>query len=131
MNKTKIQIIEETVEYYGADPVARRATYHGTCFYYKEGDTRLCAFSRCMIDPKRGKDFKGTCLGLVDHLGEICISRDNVIPRGILKPEYDGHSFKFWEDLQYFHDSDASWSITGLSHIGESYCTSLKEKYKD
>jgi len=50
--KTKIEIITETKEYYAADPSRRAAKDAFSCFYYEPGTGKMCGAGRCMVDPK-------------------------------------------------------------------------------
>ena len=127
MKKTKVEIITETRDYYAADPVGRRATGcspHHPCRYIT-GDGRMCAVGRCLIDPL---DYLGGFRTYVEELG-IKTSSGSV-PEGILQPEYDGHPFYFWSDLQKFHDGHEYWTPTGLSEEGEIYFNNLIDRYK-
>lgn len=135
MQKTKVQIIDETVEYYSADPKRRAVANMDRCFYYIEGDNRLCAFSRCMIDPRMGEKIAGGVRSLVKQLypnTDMSLEESKImVPTGILKPEYDGHNIVFWTDIQGIHDTSINWNDEGLSGIGKARVGILKERYKD
>lgn len=106
--KTKLEIINETVEYYSADP-SRRGTNGSTCEYLTLFG-QMCAVGRCMINPK-GKEGGVTELGTGFQL--------------MLKKEYRGHSIDFWQDLQGFHDSSWYWDEKGLTRRGNAALQSL------
>lgn len=134
MQKTKIQIIDETVEYYSADP-KRRATTKGAlgrnlCIYLAE-DGRTCAFSRCMIEPLRAKNMAAPCDMLIDMLTRKHVERNEVVPTGILKPEYDGYTISFWLGIQGLHDNVDYWDDKGMTGIGKMRVETMKETYKD
>lgn len=112
MKKSKVEIIQETVDYYSADPDGRRANENGDCMYLAS-DGRMCAVGRCMADPKVAGDYIGDYRDMLEHV------RSQGVQYDILKPEYQGHSVGFWEDLQMFHDSDVNWDSNGLSELGQ------------
>lgn len=125
--KTKLEIINETAEYYGADP-SRRA-YDGRCHYRmeKEAGQCYCAFGRCMepwaLDQAERKNVTSEAIeGLLEDL-----SVDEV--NEILKPEYHDHDFNFWLDLQTLHDTDRFYEGTGLSRAGNDYVITLRERW--
>jgi len=128
MPKTKLEIIEETEQYY-SDASKRGGIYREgdpnnlRCKYITP-DGKMCAVGRCMIAPK---DYgTGVCgivynhnirYGSVDELDEL------------LKEEYRGHDIGFWESLQMLHDinvhfKDGTWSDWGLAELHL-----LKEQY--
>lgn len=131
--KTKLQIIEETVAYYGED-VTRRATegsaYSSAC-RYETYDGRHCAVGRCLeIIPEeciqRGPDHN-PCSPFANSL---FINYEGLFK---FKEEYAGHeSGDFWHDLQQLHDRPVFWDFVngGLSKDGEGYVKQLKEDYK-
>ena len=91
MQKTKIEIINETRAWYEGDPSRRSMSPYGICQYLAD-DGRTCAVGRCLIDPNvpNGSVF--------DVWDDRSIDED-------MKPEYRGHSRSFWEELQNFHDT--------------------------
>lgn len=116
--KTKIEIIQETAEFYGADPEARRATSFGSCYYHlkcSDGTTRHCAVGRCAENP--------------NEIPSGRISEHN-ISHIKWKPGYEGHELEFWQDLQRFHDTGHLWSNKkGLTSTGIRSYNSLLQKY--
>lgn len=134
MQKTKLEILDETVQYYTEDP-KRRATTKGPlgrnlCVYLAE-DGRMCAFSRCMIDPSRAKDVATPCGDMVERLLGKRVRTDEVIPVGILKPEYDGYTIHFWLQIQGIHDSGEYWDDKGMTGIGKERVKTLRGQYKN
>ena len=83
--KTKLQIIDDTVEYIKE---RGRAAVEGQCLYHRD-DRVCCAVGRCLIDPvKIETGFSGTPARSIPDL-ELK-----------LKPEYRGHDIAFWDKLQ-------------------------------
>lgn len=113
---TKIEIIQDTVDYYAADPFNRRSVTAGgnTCMY-KGPHGKECAFQRCVVDDLSGSE--GSGLGVFD------------LTSLTFKPGYEGHDVMFWKDIQTLHDDRLNWNIGGLSASGEAYVRMLKRKW--
>lgn len=106
--KTRSEIIEETIAYYGEDPTRRSIRPDGKCAYYYEGCK--CAVGRCMIDPTTVPNYSTFVLS---HMFEPKKGLDH-----LLNPEYRGHSTEFWSDLQSLHDTHCNWDQSGLTEMG-------------
>lgn len=106
--KTKLQILEETYNYY-SNPSNRATDGNGNCFYHTK-DGRQCAIGRCLINPKSMANCSLTVKGFDDST--ITLERR-------LKKEYRGHSKYFWKDLQQWHDFNTYFTETGVSTSGE------------
>jgi len=104
--KTQTEIVIETIQFYLADPVARRAKTRAgySCHYAMPLEpSRRCAVGRCMTE-KAIKEF-GSYLGGVNQLIEDHGPLDT-----LLREEYRGHSQEFWFSLQVLHDEDCYWT---------------------
>lgn len=112
--KTKIEIINETVEYYSADVLRRAKGKYGEC-KYKTDNNKYCAVGRCLIDAEKYKD------------SNECPNNKNILKD--LKPEYVGHDASFWCLIQRLHDNDLNWCLTGLTETGINFVKSLKQLY--
>jgi len=126
MRKTKIQIIEETVEYYSAD-TSRRGVFGSNCVYYapRLNDEVMCAVGRCIKEPKKLHGVFASITRLAEKVNEE--SLDN-----LLKEEYRGHSKDFWQDLQGFHDTRENWNEhIGLTEEGETNLKLLLTEYEN
>lgn len=115
--KSKLEIIEETVNYYSKDTSRRATTKDWFCDYLTE-DGRTCAIGRVLIEPK---SYNGDVYSLN-------ISKDL---ETIIKEEYRGHNIGFWADLQRLHDKDNYWDKEGIRSYGIEYKNKLMKKYKD
>ncbi len=116
--KTKLEILNETVEYYSQ--LGRRALRSDGSCVYKTLDGRMCAVGRCMLSPEDyGRPGIITlCLGLPETLDSM------------LKPEYRGHLPGFWSSLQRLHDSAKHWNKDGsLSDAGRGCVEDSKRVY--
>ena len=96
---TKRQIVDETVEYYKADPTrvakGNPPSVYFVCYYITD-DGRKCAVGRCMINPK-------PWVGGVDTQWKTIEELDKE-----LEERYRGHSLEFWKNVQALHDF-ANW----------------------
>ena len=120
--KTKLQILQETADYYSADP-SKRATGDGNCYYFSPNEQK-CAIGRLSKIPKK-----------LEEISQACYTIEDLLPakfsdKQIFKKDYQGHEVKFWMELQNFHDYDKFWTKTGLSAEGRRKLQSLKNKYK-
>jgi hypothetical protein len=123
--KTYIDVINETVEFYVADPVNRRSLsndpddeIHSNGCLYNGPDGKQCAFARCAnrIDKK----YEGLSAYKILDAEGINILKDE-------KQHLD--NTYFWEELQNLHDNDFYWNESGLSTDGQEYVKELLEKY--
>lgn len=120
MKKTKLEILQETYNYY-LDPSKRATNDTGGCQYRTE-DGRMCAVGRCLTNPKAMQEFEH---GVEKFIGEgVYIERR-------LKPEYRGHSLEFWEDIQRWHDSYSNFVEDKISVKGEQHYQRLVERYTE
>jgi hypothetical protein len=122
--KTKIEIIEETVAYYSENPRSVKYGSLSKCVYLNENGNK-CAFSRCCTD--EGVTWLHEQIDVIEE-------GDSVIQHFLkhLKPEYQGHDFEFWKDIQRLHDNKGYW-VNGngkLNERGETCVNWLKNKYK-
>ncbi len=119
--KTKIEIIDETAEFYSKNP---RSNIGGSCKYLSDNGAK-CAFSRCCTDEGvktlhetlEGKSVTSQQFGPTDFY---------------LKDEYKGHDVKFWRALQGFHDDEKNFITEGigLSARGIERVADMKEIFK-
>lgn len=125
MNKTKIEIIDETVEVYSV-PGSRSINMaedpelsEGRCLY-NGPDGKHCAFARVVENPEILEE-RQNCRRLIKELGvEIKF-----------KEGYEGHGRDFWWAIQHLHDNDNHWAKDGgLTGKGRAYVEELKLKYQ-
>ena len=129
MKLTKLQIIEETVEFYSQD-VSRRSKGEYGCMYNGENNTH-CAFARCMINPSQALEGKTASYCLSGNsYNNIGIMNQVGVTDHLLKEEYQGHEMLFWNKIQSLHDDDDNWNPNGLTDSGIENVKILKEKYK-
>lgn len=95
MQKTKAEIIEETVRYYEEDPSRRSYDMATHMCNYLSPTGQMCAVGRCMTDP-------GSVTATSDVYSLADSSESGL--DGLLKEEYRGHSVDFWDSLQQYHD---------------------------
>lgn len=129
---TKVDIINETVEFYSADP-KRRSYYideenNPKCLYNgKNGEH--CAVGRCLEDKyhEMGSELFGNSFAIRDFfVKNDCESLDEM-----LKEQYRGHERMFWSELQRLHDNPRNWIEIGISQIGQLFVDQLINQYKN
>lgn len=116
MQKTTLEIIEETIEHYKTNPRSlEKITGH--CKYLND-DGSKCAFSRCCTDEgvKRLHDLNEGHSITTNHLS-------------YLKPEYQGHDVEFWLYIQRLHDSDGNWNGNELTERGKDMVGITKGRF--
>lgn len=114
--KTKLEIIEETVNHYSED-TSRRAFNGSGCEYLME-DGRNCAVGRYFTED--GLFNFGDCITCFDY---------DMIP--YLKEEYRIDDYYFWCNLQELHDTTKFWDKNGLTEEGRTKVKELKLLYKE
>jgi hypothetical protein len=130
--KSKLQIIEETVQVY-SNPANRAVKLRsGACYYHSLKNDKRCAVGRCFQpDVKIRHTYTDTpeCEYEQCYFAELVDEIANL--EELLKPEYRGHELAFWMDLQKFHDDASNFTDCGLSIRGELFIQTLKEKYEE
>lgn len=121
---TKAEIIKETADYYGSNPNLRGySTTLKECIYYSKAQPEnKCAVGRCI---------KEDMLPLLDGVISTVFTLEETLNRKVsdlyiefenfLKPEYQGHSLEFWDELQSFHDLGENWDEHGLTPKGQGW----------
>jgi hypothetical protein len=119
--KSKLEIIDETIDYYRKNP---RSIEDFRCLYLGSNNQR-CALSRCCTE-------EGV-LRLSNHEGVSIVSfiENGLIIEELLKPEYKGHCLDFWMNLQYIHDYNCLWKDNMLSDEGIKEVNRIRNKWKD
>lgn len=122
---TKVEIIQETADYYSQD-TSRRGTFeHNSTLKcaYLTSDGKMCAVGRCLINPEA-----------LDPATSIGVVLDMVM-RGELefKEQYKGHEDDavFWSRLQSFHDVKHNWDDEGLTLTGKLELERLLKQYEN
>lgn len=119
----KVEIINDTVNYYSADPSQRAVIYYaagGSTCEYATHDGKRCAVGRYLLNPK--------CMPIGDI--ETLVESGDVSDLDILLQEnVRSHSSEFWNDLQSFHDENDNWNENGLTSIGREIYKLLLIRY--
>jgi hypothetical protein len=105
--KTKTEIIKETVEYIQKNG---RASKMGFCCYFIPETSQMCAVGRCLADPEKFQKIYG--YKTINYVGSERLESS-------LRTEYQGHSEKFWQNLQFFHDNGLFWADKELTSQGK------------
>lgn len=129
MQKTKLEIIDETVAFYSENVSRRSFTIPGvfktleSCVYWNEKNGNVCAVGRCASE-----EGLKTLHDLYEGVGIEGVA--DIFPvDNILKEEYKGHSVDFWNAIQFLHDRSSYWDENGLSEMGKEYVKNLIEEY--
>lgn len=122
--KTKKQIIEETVDFYSADPKGRRSIYGGSCLYLSTSGCK-CAVGRYL---RTDIEIKGLRLPSVS-IDSLCDYNNVNHIDSLLIEEVRGHGYEFWNDLQQLHDYDGYWDNNKISYEGRKYAHELLKRY--
>lgn len=125
--KTKLQIVNETAEYYANNPRGMKGIY---CSYLSPNDS-MCAVGRCFRDDVL--EFRSTCLSSKVIAGfefTASVGQHND-PEDFLKDEYKGHEIKFWMRLQSFHDVKTHWKNGEITALGQQYLEYLRKEYRE
>lgn len=130
--KTKVEIINETIEYYSKDPNNTRGMMYSSCTYLTS-DGKMCAFGRVM-KPEIREEYRNNINQTVQDLNDQYSNLENT--KGldsILMDDYKGHDLKFWKDIQFFHDESNHWSIIDnkITGNGEEFIEYLLKQYAD
>ncbi len=127
---TKVEIIQETADFYSADMSRISLNDRGRCVFNGENGTH-CAIGRCLLPhlQEQGYALNGNTKSF-SHLVKmnnpvITIEFEEFHDLG-LQEKYHGHSYMFWRDLQGLHDTVENWSENGLTLIGETAVKELK-----
>lgn len=146
MNRlTKLEIINETAEFYMADPSRRAFRLNKAespiCEYLSENGVSKCAVGRCFTE--RAIALHGSYSGGFRDLLDEIIREDGSVPMDLtdeeeidiindmLQPQYHGHASGFWQSLQNWHDHTGHWKRgnEGLTAMGKTALETLRTEY--
>lgn len=116
--KTKLEILDIVANHYNSKN--RAVDAEGAC-QYMTNDGRTCAVGMCMRKPETYMDINDG----VDYFLNNNYSIDHV-----LKSDFHGHGFYFWQRLQDFHDIEDNWDEYGLTEEGKKHYNKIKEEYQ-
>ena len=125
---TKLEILEETLAFYTADPKRRSMDADSNCAY-NGADGKHCAVGRCLMTKyhKLGNKLQKNDWGVVALYENYQFG--SIDP--MLSPRYRGHEFDFWTDLQELHDTSYFWDENGITKSGEKWFNTIKERITD
>jgi len=125
---TTHEIIDDTVAFYGADPVGRRSLklteteehdlVQNACLYIGPGGKK-CAFARFVKeeDLYELRQREGTCAGFVLE----SVTLEDKVSK--IKNKM------FWNSVQAIHDQSSHWDENGITDQGIEFVQELKDKY--
>jgi hypothetical protein len=122
MKLTKIEIINETFEFYSKNPQLRSVGAYGGMCSYNGGGGKHCAVGRCLLKKyqKQGSKLKRNTSDLYSFLDEHDLDINSM-----LQPKYRGHGMSFWRDLQSLHDTHSNWYDNGITELGRKEVETL------
>lgn len=133
--KTKVEIIQETGEYYNLSNRGYNYSDDVMDCVYLSPEGNRCAVGRCILDD-RVEELQKTSSGLPTTSVYHLFGSENMVERigdldSYLKEEYRGHSIEFWHDLQTFHDFEPYWGEDGITDYGKKRMEELISDWKD
>lgn len=124
---TKEEFLQSTLDYYGANPIARRnIAVGGTCKYQPLKETSEgCAIGRFMPKDKSYRDYCDSYGSITEILNiEWLVER---LPEWMRKMD-----LQFLSDIQKLHDSPLYeyWNAKGLTKDGKEYVNYIIVEYE-
>ena len=116
---TELELLQDTIDWYGKDPLNRRSVEKGSndCTY-NGPDGKHCAVGRFLMPrfKKQGDDFRYN-----SGFGASLLFQN--MDAGFMQRKVKDIPVRFWNDLQSLHDDADSWDYTsgGLSAIGKRW----------
>jgi hypothetical protein len=133
MQKTILEIIDETILYYSTDTHRRAYDPDKHNCMYRTADDRRCAVGRCLEEKELGRftDYVGDVFDLMYEFfrDEKEYRSPETLVQEPFKPEYRGYPLGFWSQLQNLHDGDKYWTTEGLSEEGQKRVELIKRRY--
>lgn len=120
---TKLEILNETINFYSED-INRRAVNEDTACMYNTEDGRHCAVGRCLTQEIQEQGINFDCNTNSVYRLQTDYTLDN-----ILQPQYKGHKTSFWTRLQNLHDESPNWNKEGLSSVGQLCVDRIKRDF--
>jgi hypothetical protein len=114
-------VIEITKERYSNNTKLRSLDADKKCFYFHENGNK-CAVGHFLKE--------GTNIGLMngDEINNILLSEDDFKYYMVDNVQHL-QDINFWDDLQFFHDTDIFWDENGITEKGLQYYTNLLNNY--
>lgn len=126
---TKRQIIDDTAQHFN---VNNRATGGGGCSYIDSNGNK-CAIGRYLKDELNKLEYFDDSIQEYSFGNKppvICFfSGGGIFLDEVIMPEYVGHEYKFWRDLQCFHDDNSYWNELGMTDEGRNYYKLLLNRW--
>ena len=131
MKWTMKKIIDDTVQFFGADPESNRCMDDDSTCMYTNDQGKHCAIGRFLLPEHQTLEFANV------HIQDNVENLEGVINLDdVLIPEVRGFPVDFWNDLQVLHDGRYYWSesrncigIAGLTIRGEDFYYEILSRY--
>lgn len=115
LQELMLQVLTETVAFYGENPSEKRSKNDGHCYYLSASGKR-CAMGRLLDERYTRAD-----------LSEFEGKDSSCIPSYMIKKEYKELSTDFLVELQILHDSNKNWNSSEISEIGAQKVELIKQ----
>lgn len=126
VQKTKIQIINEIIDYYLQDPACHRGRTTVKPYFRFVSDTAYTPLGYCLKPIyQNNKDFTRWKFSL-DKL----IRLYNTTFDELLRFEYQGHCEEFWDDLYDLYVHNHYWTPLKMNKRGNEILDKLIDKWK-
>jgi hypothetical protein len=154
MKKTTTEIVDEVLSNIYANGRGMRnaksdemfATSGSVCVYFCDKTQAMCAVGQCMINPKEAEE---EAIGSISDYfwrtaDDLEVDTEELIGEGHsftylderLRPEFRGHDWYFWSELQNLHDIHSHWETDNsegkkvkLTKKGQEKLEELKSKW--
>lgn len=113
-SQTRQELLNNTIKYYSADPVGRRASTITSGCQYINKDGNSCAIGREVMNPQ----FLENLGGVVDDVFDKLPKRLQNMGKGFLT------------SIQSLHDVPRFWDAGGLTTLGEHKVTIICNSYQ-
>ena len=125
IKEKQLALLNETIEYYSADPVGRRCITERRCAYSPiklglEGTSEGCAIGR-KIPAELAEELDA-------EIGGSAVGNTDIFNR--LPEELKILTIQFLEVIQYLHDSNGSWDDKGLTQLGKEKVEQIKKDFQ-
>ena len=121
---TKIQVIDEIVEFYGANPKKRRSMASDGDCAYKGTCGRMCAIARYTKPDSRVELHEN--LEISSYINKFIVTDGNHLKKSVAHIK----SLEFWDGVQDLHDREIHWGDTELTIYGKQFVKRLKHNCK-
>lgn len=120
IQKAQLKMLNEVVEYFSADPIPRRNANDLNCQYKPfKSTSKGCAIGMYIEDVEIQKE-----MDIIGPIKFIVKDKPQLLPKWMLELGGD-----FLSEVQQLHDGQSYWNRHGLTPLGETIVSRIKDKY--